>query len=370
MKKTFKFDVILEEEDLCDREAEKRRLLSLMERGGRLVIYSPRRMGKTSLAAVCSKKLKSKRSGAFSLYVDLNETGSLAEVAGRFRAHYEHALREQFPIQGAKMMLGALLSRIKLSLPGGVDVSMERYASEKPEHYLMSLFQELNELSSSRIVVLIVDEFQGIAGLKEAQAVLRREFQQISNAAVVLMGSNQRMLYRMFNDKKLPFFGFGEDLELKGIPLADYVPYMNERFAGSDIHISKDVAAYMIDLMNDIPNYINELGAWIVDHQRGIDLTNEHIELALEAAAESKRGRYESALYGYTANQKRFLKAIARMERGVAVTGKEMQERTGLTATELSRVKDDLEDCPLLSRDTDNRLFVIDPFLKRFLEML
>ncbi|MFH1830578.1 MAG: ATP-binding protein [Pseudomonadota bacterium] len=369
MEKRFKFDVILNEQDLCDREAEKKRLISLMERGGRVVIYSPRRMGKTSLAMVCSEKLRSKHTNAFCLYVDLNEAETLAEVAHRFRAHYEYALREQFPIQNAKMLLGALLSRIKLSLPGGIELALERYTTEKPEHYLMSLMSELDELSAKQRVVLIIDEFQGIANQREAQAILRREFQRLSRAAVVLMGSNQRLLYRMFNDKELPFFGFGEDMELKGIPIKEYLPYMNERFAGSNIHISEDVALFMAEIMNDIPNYINELGAWIVDTMENLELTKEHIGLALEAAAQSKRGRYESALYGYTANQRALLRAIARLKRGVPVTGNEMQEFTGLSATELSRSKTDLEDCPLLSHDTSNRIFISDPFLKKFLEM-
>ena len=267
------------------------------------------------------------------------------------------------------MRVGSLLSRIKIGLPGGATLAIEKYVTENPEDYLISFFGELNKMSEERRLVLIIDEFQGIAELKTAQAVLRREFQRLSKAAVVLMGSNQRLLYRMLNDKKLPFFGFGEDMELGAIPVADYLPYMNERFAKSDLHISEGAARRLMIGANDIPNYINELGAWIVDNFSGLDLTADHVDIALESAAKSKHGRYESVLYGYTLHQKRFLRAIAKLERGVPPTGKEMQSETGLSPAELVRVRDALEDCPLLSRDTSNRLFLIDPFLKRFLEM-
>lgn len=370
MGKIFKFDVILEEEEMCNRGTEKQRLLSIMEKRGRAVVYSPRRMGKTTLALVCGHKLKAADPQAFLLYVDLNEIPSLAELAGRFRSHYESALKEQFPVQKAKMLLGSLLSRIKITLPGGAALEIEKCAEEKPERYLMSLFAELKALSASRPVVLIIDEFQGVADLKTAQALLRREFQQMPKAAVILMGSNQRLLYRMLNDKKLPFFGFGEDMELKTIPLKDYLPYMNERFEKSNLHISEAVAMYMIQKANEIPNYVNELGAWIVDSFSGLELTTEHIDIALDAAAQSKHGRYESALYGYTHNQKRFLTAIAKLKRGTPETGREIQAATGLSASELARVKHSLEDCPLLSRDTNNHVFIIDPFLKKFLEMM
>lgn len=368
MKKTFKFDVIIGEEDMCDREQEKKRIISLMKRKGRLVVYSLRRMGKTSLIDVCSKKTRSSKT--FHLYVDLNEVASLEETAGRFRSHYEFALKEQFPLKKVKAYINELLSHLKVSIPGGVELSLERHISIQPEEYLMSLFHELKRIGGYYDLVLIIDEFQGIANLDNVQAILRREAKKLDNAAVILMGSNQRLLYKMFNNKSSPFFGFGEDMELKPIPIEDYLPYMNERFAEVDVEIGAEAAGYMMEKMNYIPNYINELGAWIVDTMTGVQLTKGHIDEALEAAASSKRGRYESALYGYTVNQKRFIKAIAKMGVVKSYTGTEMMNETSLSPTELSRTGKSLEDAPLISRDTKNRFFILDPFFRKFLEMM
>lgn len=370
MQKTFKFDVIIEEEDMCDRGAEKKRLISLIERGGRIVIYSPRRMGKTSLVNVCSKKIRKKDRQAFHLYVDLNETTSLGEVSGRFRSHYESALAEQFTIKNMKFRLNAVLSRIKIGLPGGVDISVERYAETRPEEYIMTLFRELSEMGKEYRLALILDEFQGVSELKDAQAVLRREVKKLSNSSIVLMGSNQRLLYKMFNNKSSPFFGFGEDLELKPIPVSDYLPYINERLSTNNIAIDLETAEYLMEKMNNIPNYINELGAWIVDTMSNIQLTHGHIDEALESAVKTKMGRYESALYGYSVNQKKFVKTVAKIGRVKAYTGKEMAEKTGLSPSELGRVYKGLEDAPILSMDTSNRIFIIDPFFRRFLEMM
>jgi hypothetical protein len=371
MKKTFKFDVIIGEEDMCDRNQEKKRLLSLIKRKGRLVIHSLRRMGKTSLVSICSKKLKSLDQRFFHLYVDLNEVTDIDDVAGRFRTHYEFALKEQLTLKNVKSHINALVSRLKLGLPGGMELSLERHPAVQPEEYLMSLFKELKNMGEHYNLALVIDEFQGIVGLKDVQAILRREVKKLDNSAVVLMGSNQRLLYKMFNDKKSPFFGFGEDMELKPIPVDEYLPYMNERFAEVDLAIDADVANYMVEKMNGIPNYINELGAWIVDTMRsGVQLTRGHIDEALETAAKSKQGRYESALYGYNINQKKFIKAVAKLGVVKSYTGKEMSEETGLSPTELSRVGKGLEDAPLISRDTENRFFIIDPFFRKFLEMM
>lgn len=370
MQKTFKFDVIIEEGDMCNREAEKKRLTSLMERNGRVVIYSPRRMGKTSLVNVCSKIIRKKNRQAFHLYVDLNETTSLGEVSGRFRSHYESALAEQFTIRNVKFQMNALLSRIKIGLPGGVDLSVERYAETQPEEYIMTLFRGLSSIGNEYQLALIIDEFQGISELRDAQAVLRREIKKLSNTSIVLMGSNQRLLYKMFNNKSSPFFGFGEDMELKPIPVNDYLPYMNERFSINNIAIDIETAGYLMEKMNNIPNYINELSAWIVDTMSDVQLTHGHIDEALASAVKTKMGRYESALYGYSANQKKFIKAVAKIGRVKAHTGKEIAEKTGLSPTELARIYKSLEDAPILSRDTHNYTFIIDPFFRSFLEMM
>lgn len=370
MKKLFKFDVIVDENDLCDRESEMKRMLSLIKRRGRIVVYSPRRMGKTSLISVCSKKAKKVNPKLFYLYVDLNEVASIAEAATRFRSHYEIALKDQFPVQRVKTYINELVSRMKINLPGGMEVSLNKYTSTKPHEYLLHLFGQLREMSEKDGILVVLDEFQGIAELGDVQALLRRELQGLTHAAVVLMGSNQRLLYKMFNDKNCPFFGFGEDMELKPIPLEDYLPYMNERFGESNLAISSDIAEYMMEKMNYIPNYINELGSWIVDTMSGLHLTRGHIDEAMMAAARSKTGRYESALFGYTANQKKFITAIAKLGRVKAYTGREMCEVTGLSPTELSRVNDSMEDAPLFSWDTQNRLFIIDPFFRIFLELM
>ena len=187
MKKTFKFDVIVGEEDMCDREEEKKRLISLMKRKGRMVIYSLRRMGKTSLVDVCSKKMRSLHPDTFHLYVDLNEVADLGEVAARFRSHYEFALKEQFTLKKVKRYLNDLFSRLKLDIPGGLELSLEKQAVTQPEEYLMSLFQELKKIGEQHSLALVLDEFQGISELSDAQAVLRREVKKLDNAAIILM---------------------------------------------------------------------------------------------------------------------------------------------------------------------------------------
>lgn len=373
MAKHFKYDVILDSEDLCDRREEQKRILQIMEAwksGRKLVVYSPRRMGKTSLVHVCTKRFLESHPKAFVLNVDLNELASLSDAAGRFRAHYELALQDHFPLSRVKSFLNALFSRLKVNLPGDLGLSLDAIAVSEPQAYLLGLFQQLRKMSQEAPLIIVLDEFQGIADLKDVQALLRRELKALSQSSVILMGSNQRLLYKMFNNKKDPFFGFGEDMTLQPIPVSDYLPYMNERFAAGEIHITEETASYMMKQMNEIPNYVNELGAWIVDTLQGVALTRGHIDEAIASIVRSKRGRYESALYGYTENQKKFIRAIARLGRVKAPTGQIMTKESGLTATELNRVGRQLEDSPLIARDLENQLYIFDPFLQKFLQMM
>lgn len=363
----FRYDVILEAEDLCNRQEEEKRILSIMQKQGRLVIYSLRRMGKSSLLNVCQKEFQKQVPQSFVLWIDLNEVTNTEDVAHRFRIHYELALQNTFPIQRAKSYLNKLLGKINLDLPGGIQVSLDEFTKENPQKYLLNLFQGLKTLSEEQHMIIVIDEFQGIADLEEVQAILRSELKKLNKAAIILMGSNQRLLYKMFNDKKAPFFGFGQDLELKSIAVKDYAPYMNERFRHFDLCLSDEVTEYLLNKMNQIPNYINELCAWICDAYSGLEITKDLVDEALLKCAQSKRGRYQSALYGYTTNQKRFIKAIAKLGPVKAHTGKDMQKWTALTSSELTNVATVLEDSPLIARDTQNNWFIPDPFLQHFL---
>ena len=47
--KTFKFGQLVDKEDICDRKKEVALISRLCSQKGRLVIYGPRRYGKTSL---------------------------------------------------------------------------------------------------------------------------------------------------------------------------------------------------------------------------------------------------------------------------------------------------------------------------------
>lgn len=368
--KIFKYDTILTETDLCDRKNEIERLLSIIKRNGRLVLYSIRRMGKTSLITICSQKYQDAKPKTFVLYVDLNEVISMEDVSSCFRVQFEQSLKEQIPIQRAKDIINKILSKIRITFPGNIELSYEKYIQQNPKEYMLQLFRELNEISKKSKILLIIDEFQGIEKLKDVQAFLRREIQNLKNAAIIIAGSNQRLLYRIFNDKKNPFYSFGEDMELTPIPIDEYLPYINDRFSYRNLSISKSAAKYLLEKMNNIPNYTNELGAWIVDNYENMEIIEEQIDAIIISLVQSKRGRYESALYGYTKNQKKFIRAVAKKGFVKNYSGKEMQELSSLSATELLRVKRELEDCPLLSLDTQNQLFIIDPFFRKFLELV
>ena len=370
MAKEFLFDTVIPLEDFCNRSKEKKRIFSLLKRQGRLVIYSKRRMGKTSLVHACVESVQKDQKNTLALMFDFNAMASMENIAERMQASYEAALKKQLPIKQARASLADLFSRIKISVPGDIELSLQNVKQVKPAVYLQSLFDEIETLSHKHALILVCDEFQGIEGLVEAQVLLRREFLRLAKVPILLLGSNQRLLYTMFSDKKLPFYSFGEDLELGPIPLPEYLPYIAERLEPSNLSITADVAEYWMLKMNDIPNYINELGAWIVDQYQDLILTKAHIDDAVESATESKKGRYHAALYPYAIKQRKFIQAIARLDNVARITGKEMQATSGMSPTELGRLKADLEDCPLISIDAREQWYILDPFFKGFLERL
>ncbi|MDO8494571.1 MAG: hypothetical protein Q7S68_04465, partial [Deltaproteobacteria bacterium] len=94
----FKYDILVEEKDICNYEEEIRLLKKYVKNGEKAVLYAPRRFGKTSLLVNVLGKhfLASKKQGLF-CYVNLQEVKDIHSVAVRFARSVEEALKNIFP---------------------------------------------------------------------------------------------------------------------------------------------------------------------------------------------------------------------------------------------------------------------------------
>lgn len=112
-------------------------------------------------------------------------------------------------------------------------------------------------------VCLVLDEFQEICSLKDAKMVeglLREGMQSARHVSFLMMGSRRTLLRDMFEDKKRPFYKSALVLKLAPIPRDEFAPFLQERFAGAGVPISREEADAILDFTESYPFYTQKLG--------------------------------------------------------------------------------------------------------------
>ena len=114
-----------------------------------------------------------------------------------------------------------------VNMLGYGEIQTDQYGSSS----LMDIFDVINKSIAPQMPVLIVlDEFQDIAFIPEAQGLFRQVLQELKEIPVVFLGSKKHILSDLFAKPRAPLANTGEDLEFLPIPYNEYHSYILERF--------------------------------------------------------------------------------------------------------------------------------------------
>lgn len=190
-------------QDLAQRLVD-RRLTALL---------GPRRYGKTSLLKRVTADLA--EVGPDTVWIDLYECTSMADLAAAFDRGLAGVTG---PVRRALDSIAGTLS-IRLGFVG-VELSRTRRDRPDPVLVLRSLLQVLVEAAQRQPLVLVLDEFSGIAEVDGAAGLLRTELQHhYRDLGIVFAGSQPSTMRALFTDQAQPFFAQADLLELG--PLTD-----------------------------------------------------------------------------------------------------------------------------------------------------
>lgn len=252
----FKFGTIVQGEFFTVRIEELEHVRQLLDSENHLVLISPRRFGKSSLIA---KALQ--QTGRPSITIDFMKVLSTEDLAaqllsGVFRLHKMEKLKH-------------LLTHFRIApnisynpMTEGWDISfmplMEK-ASVALED-AMGLLQKITAPENRLIVVL--DEFQEVNEISPSLAKqLRAIIQHQEGLNYVFMGSQESMMNEIFEKKKSPFYHFGQRMNLKKIPYADFFSYITSRLPDMAQEEKEKIATEILQFTNVHPYYSQQLAA-------------------------------------------------------------------------------------------------------------
>ncbi len=373
---TFKFDTLIEESDICNLKKEQSYILKMANSSGKLVIYGKRNSGKTSIVKnVIIPKWKRANPEGVAIYIDLMGVASLSQISERFTVAFTHSYSKVFSLQSKFESLKNLFKKIRpvveLNQEGVPAISFKAESGLSVINFEM-LLENINELHKNGVKILIVvDEFQDISNVSEAESKLRNGFQQLDfEIPVLFLGSKQHMLLKIFQRPNAPFYNWGGRLEIPPIDFVEYRSYMRERFVQNDIEISDNVLDFIQTEMHRCPESINRLCAYIVEKMREssqVIITEQVVREYMSEILNKRQGEFDAYLFSYTENEQRVMVVIAKKERVRQISSKEILLLSQVSVPGIRKIISKLMDYAVISHN-DGYYEISDPWLKKYLQ--
>jgi AAA+ ATPase superfamily predicted ATPase len=368
----FRFGALALDEAFTDREGELAELRADVMAGQDVVIFAPRRYGKSSLIWRVAQELVGE--DVLVAQVDLMTTPTPAQLASKLaRAIHDDIASPLFRARERLRAFQGLRLRPTVTIdPDDARVGFTFDASAAPED-LHATLERLLELPAQlaaerrRRVAVVLDEFQEIATIDpHLPNLMRAVFQAQPEVAHVYLGSKRHMMARIFNDANEPFWRSAKRIELGTIAPAAFAPFIAARFETTGRAVVPDAVDAVLTATGGHPYATQELCYFLwAEIAAGATAQPEHVTEALERVLRSEHAHFSLVWEDASAAQRRLLQALAR-ERGRPLS-QDYRRRHNLPGTSaVQRALGYLERDELVARDR-GRAWIAEPFLAEWI---
>jgi hypothetical protein len=371
----FRFGPLALDEAFTDREAELDSLLADARNGQDVVVFAPRRYGKSSLVWRVAEELA--KEDVLVAQVDLMRTPTKDQLAAKLAKtiHDELATRLWNARERLKVFAGLRLNPTITVNPNDGSVSFRfdaRAAAEDIDATLEELLTMIGRIATDRgrRVVLVLDEFQEVVDIDPALIKLMRSvFQEQPDVAHIYLGSKRHMMRRIFNDENEPFWRSAKQTELDVIPPDLFSPYALAKFVETGKKLRPDACARALELTGGHPYATQELLYFLWEATpAGMAAEVATIDAALDATLRSEHSHFSLIWDGVPGAQKRVLQALAQEQPGRPLSS-DYQRRHSLPATPtVQTALNALERAELVGRLRRGEYRIAEPFLTEWIQ--
>jgi hypothetical protein len=368
----FRFGALALDDEFADRESELRELKADASAGQDVVLFAPRRYGKSSLVWRLAQELVKQR--VLVAQVDLMTTPTPAKLAEKLaKAIHDDLASPLFRARERLRVFQGLRVTPTITVDPNDGSMSFGFGSASSEVDIMATIERLLELPGQlagerdRRVVLVLDEFQEVVEIDPAlPRLLRAAFQQQPEVCHLYLGSRRHMMQRIFNDVNEPFWRSAKRMELGVIDPALFAPFISARFAASGRAADAYAVEAILATTFGHPYATQELCYFVWQRTpAGAAATAADVEAALGDVIRSENAHFTLVWERATSNQRLLLQALAR-EPGHPLAAA-YRRRHGLpSASAVQRALTSLEHAELVGRG-GGRAWIAEPFLPAWL---
>ncbi|HJX04457.1 MAG TPA: ATP-binding protein, partial [Thermoplasmata archaeon] len=247
MENPFRYGTVVTGKDFVDREPELAEILKELRGGKSIVVYSNRRMGKSSLLEELARR--NKKEFVFvrvDLYGMTDKNTLLNALVGEtVRSAYGKA--EKLASGILELVKGTTL-RFVISDTGRLGVEFVGGEPKQAEMQDVLDFPEKVASKKRKRIVVVFDEFQEV-GVMDGVSLLksmRSRFQMHKNVVYVFSGSKRHLLQEIFEEAEGAFFKFARSLELGPLPREELEEFLIDRFAAANGKLEPGMAKEIV----------------------------------------------------------------------------------------------------------------------------
>lgn len=255
----FYYGGAVKDNHFCNRIDEIEELVQDINAGLNILIYAPRRFGKTSFILKTLKKLEKDNAIKY-LFLDIFHISTIDE----FINLYFNAIAKSLEKPTDKVIkFFKSIANIRPNINVNFDsIGNPSFSlSLNRENRMQTLEDILNiplKLAKDKKIVIVFDEFQQIETLN-IEAKLRSIIQLHSNKiSYIFSGSKKSILHNMFLDKNRAFYKSVKHFKIKEIQQDIWIQFITSNFTKTNKNIDIKYIKSIIDITKGFPYYTQQ----------------------------------------------------------------------------------------------------------------
>ncbi len=365
----FTYGTVARGESFYDRDEECEHIVKTLEGGNNMVLYAPRRFGKTSLVVKAIEQLEEK--GFICIYFDFMPVFSTESFV---RLYTKSLTAKQGDLQKFAATFNSIVKSIrpviKFAPDGNPELSIDIANKVIDETDISQLLDMPESIAGKNNRVLIFfDEFQEVEKLKEInfEGILRSKIQHQQRVNYLFFGSKTHMMQAMFTDKKRPFYNAASQMSISYLPEKDTIEFLQTNFARKKVELDIKMARYIINVSGNIPYYIQQLASEIwLNIENNSSINREIVDRCARQVIVMKSDYFMELFENQSASKKQLLIALCTNGENVFSESYRQTHRLPSSAT-LQRAVKGLTNDGIIDK-IESEHFITDPFFKLFLQ--
>lgn len=321
----FRIHGIVEGDYFSNRIDELARMKAILtEPGAKLLVYGPRRMGKTS--AILNAVRAVNKNGGYAFWADFSTASSAVDMGNRILAAATQVIGRRW-----KHFVGDLVSHLNVTvslapdpttgipLPS-IDFNLRGSDTGKQMQTLGNILDALNDTAKDRKITLgiALDEFQEIHkfGGETAEWDLRSCIQRHSHVGYILAGSRQHLIQRMV-DRKGALYKLLDKLSFGPIDPDHFSQWIDNRMASAGLD-TPAVGGRIVQMAGPRTRDIIQVARRCFDRILSDQvLSLAGIDEAFEDIIDEEHDLLYESWLSLTAHQQNVLRAVAAAKKGL-----------------------------------------------------